>query len=266
MKKKILTGFFALILLLTPVVGRGISLHSIDITTDETGQGHVVEHYYFTFDNAKQLERMRSDARRLGADIAAWRAFDQNIYPHIGQIKPGTGKIGFEEKEGDRFVTIEYETRTPLFSKVESPRKTSFQLDSGLLSAFQTGSVYTIPPNTKLILTVPRNAKFDSTKINPMPEINFEANRFIWSGYLNTTGNFEFEYYTEKQIAPSISVSQSLQSFISTNEFKLLFAMVLLAMGFVYFKRNSIQKKIEKYVIDNSAPEKNGETEPVELD
>ncbi|MBS3061141.1 MAG: hypothetical protein J4215_01000 [Candidatus Diapherotrites archaeon] len=248
------------------VNARTISQHLIEIQVDGQENTHISERYVFSFDNPTELETLRSEARRIGADIAGWRAFDQNIYAHIGQIRPGTGKIGFEEKEGDRYVKIEYETRDPLFTAVETTRRTTYQLDSRQLSAFQTGSVYTIQPNTKIVIMIPRNGRFDAEQINPRPEINFETNRFVWSGYLNTTGAFEFEYWIEKQIAPTITISQAIQTFLPKDEFKVLLAILLLGLGVIYFKRNSIQEKIEGYIIENSTPDKQNETEPVELE
>jgi hypothetical protein len=265
MRKTALLALCALMLLST-AHARAISQHSIQITVNETGQSHVVEQYFLSFNSPRELELTRAEALRIGADLSAWRTFDSSIYPHISGIKPGTGKIGFEEKEGDRYVKIEYDTQSPLFVADETPRRITYLLDSSQFNAFQTGSVYTIPPNTKIIMVLPATARVDLSTISPRPETGADPTRFVWSGYLNTTGNIEFGFWIEKQIAPSVALSQALQQFVATKEFNYVLGIVLLGLGLVYFKRRSLQEKIENYLVAHSSTEKYKEREPIELE
>ncbi|GEM_PF-2355921 len=255
-----------LLLVLPAVSARSISQHSIQIEAEENGDAYITEQYFLSFDNSTELALMRARAREIGADIQGWQNFDAAIFPHIGIIKPGSGKIGFEEKEGDRFVKIEYVTRDPLFISEETSRRTTFHLDSRQFASFQTGSVYTISTNTKIVFLIPRQAGFNEANINPEAEINYEAKRFVWSGYRVSTGNLEFGYWLEKQIAPSIGISSLLQDLLPTSEFKILLAIGLLGMGMIYFKRNSLQQKIEKYLIENSSLEKETDEQKIELE
>lgn len=239
-----------------PGLARSISSHSIQIEISEKGEAHVSEQYFFSFNNPREIETLRNQAQLIGADLGGWKSFEPNIFPHIGEIMPGTGKIGFEEKEGDRFVKIEYDTKKPLFTIEETSRRLTYRLDASQFSSFQTGSTYTIPTNTKIALTLPPQARFDPNQFKPQPEINDEAKRFVWSGYLNTTGNLEAEFWIEKQIAPTFGISSFLQEFLPTQEFKFILAAGLFGIGVVYFKRKTIQQKIENYLIRHSTLEK----------
>ncbi|MDO8625695.1 MAG: hypothetical protein Q7R47_06435 [Candidatus Diapherotrites archaeon] len=256
----------ALLVLIPAATSRTISQHSIQIEVSDSGQGHVIEQYFLSFNSSRELEQTRADALRLGADLSAWRTFDAGIYAHIGSIKPGTGKIGFEEKEGDRYVKIEYDTQKPLFAMDETPRRITYRLDSGQFAAFQTGSVYTFPTNTKIILVLPRTARVDTDHLSPKPETGADPTRFVWSGYLNTTGAIEFGFWIEKQIAPSVALSQTLQQFVATKEFNYVLGLVLLCLGAVYFKRRTIREKVERYLIENSSADKYKEREPIDLE
>ncbi|MBU1930140.1 hypothetical protein KJ972_01410 [Candidatus Micrarchaeota archaeon] len=247
-----------------------ITQHSVEIEVDTAGFGNVTEKFVFLFESEQELENFRVQARKIGADLDAWRAFDGNITNYIGEIKAGS--IGYEETEGDRQVKLEYTTQEPLFLVNETARQIEYHLDSRSFELFRQGSIYIIPGNTKIIFFLPPSATIDIESLKP-GLANLEAinqakseKRIFWVGHLSVSGDLEMNFTTEKQIVPSFSVSQLLQDLIESGEASFLAAIALILLGMVYFKRKSIQRKIENYLVENSSLEHKKETEEIEIE
>lgn len=269
--KKTIRWMLGLLLMASAVQAATITQHVIQIDVDSAGYGHVTEKFLFFFNSEKERVQFRSQAQKLGADLGAWRLFDASITNYIDNIKAGTGRIGYEEKEGDRQVKLEYQTQNPIFVKTETARQTEYRIDSGAFESFRQGSVYVIPSNTKIGFTFPKQAviQVDSLK----PEIDPEAigiaqneKKIFWSGHLSISGNLGLKFTIEKQITPSVSLSQILQNAVENGDASVAVAVALVLLGMVYFKRNSIQQKIEKYLIEHTQLEQTGQKEEIDIE
>lgn len=249
-----------------------ITQHVIQIDVDSQGFGQVTEKFIFLFNSEQELLDFRGQAQRLGADLEAWKSFDSTITNYIGSIKAGTGRIGYEEREGDRQVKLEYQTQEPLFTKNETARQTDYSIDSGQFESFRKGSVYVIPSNTKIIFVLPKQANIKIESLKPeieepdsIQQMQTEK-RIFWIGHRSISGNLGLQFSLEKQIAPPISLSQILRKTIESGEAQIAVAILLVLLSAFYFKRRSIQEKIENYLIRHSELELKKETDEIEVE
>lgn len=264
--------FLLVILVFCTGIAQASSLtqHSVDIEVGQDGFGKVTEKFVFLFESQNELEQFREQARKIGADLDAWRAFDNNITNYIGTIKEAS--IGYEETEGDRQVKLEYQTAEPLFFVNETARQTDYSLDSRAFESFRKGSIYIIPSNTKIIFSLPKNAKLNIASLKPSIEDRTAIERaraekrIFWIGHLSISGDLGLSYRIEKQIVPSVSLTQALESMIESGDASFLAAIILVLLGMTYFKRKSIQKKIESYLIEHSVLEHKKETDEIEIE
>jgi len=249
-----------------------ITQHSIQIDVDTQGFGHVTEKFVYTFDTEQALVAFRDQAQRLGANLDAWRSYDATITNYIGTVQPGTGRIGFEETEGDRQVKLEYTTESPLFVKNEIARQTEYRIDSSAFDSFRKGSVYVIPSNTKIIFNLPKQSTIQVDSLKPEiedPNAIQQAQadkRIFWSGHLSISGNLGLAFSMEKQIAPATSLTQSLKTMIENRQAYGLAAILLVIASLTYFKRKSVQEKIENYLVQHSEIEHSKESEEIEIE
>ncbi len=255
-----------LLLLLASVSAKNLTQHLIEIDVDAEGKAKVTERFFFSFDSQREQTIFRNQVQQLGASLESWHAFDNQITNYIGEVQ--NGRIAYEEKEGDRFVKLEYQLVRPLFSKSQGVRQTNYQLDSSQFEALREASIYVIPGNTKIIISLPKQAQIDVGSIQPAldPSLLEQAaqnKRVIWFGYLTQSGKLSLNYFIENEIAPRVTLSTTLIQLWESGEAKIGVAAVLVLLGIGYFKRKSIQQKIEHYLIENSSlkPRQEDETE-----
>ncbi len=249
-----------------------LTQHVIQINVDAQGFGQVTEKFVFLFDSERELIEFRSQAQKLGANLDAWRSYDASITNYVGSIRPGTGRIGYEEKEGDRQVKLEYQTQSPLFTKIETGRQTEYSVDSSVFEFFRKGSVYVIPSNTKIIFSLPKQANIKIESLKPEIEDPNDIQqaqtqkRVFWAGHRSISGNLGLAFSMEKQIAPATSLTQSIKTMIENRQAYGLAALLLVIASLAYFKRKSIQEKIENYLIQHSEIEHSKESEEIEIE
>lgn len=270
MNQKIILALALIFFLAANASARTINQHVVEINVKTDGYGQVVEKFFLLFDSEYEITRFQEQTQILGADLDSWRAFDPAIHNYVGVIEQG--RITYEEKEGDRFVKLEYSTKQPIFQSNETVRQTSFAIDSGAFESLREGSVFVIPGNTKIVIQLPFQAQIDLASLKPALEQQslkdqVEQNkRIIWSGHLTISGNLSLNYSLDKEIAPNFGISKTFSEFVKTGQASYIIAIVLVILGIVYFKRSSIQQKIEKYLIENSSLEPKDEKEETELE
>lgn len=271
--QKCLFGLLLLLVFASTAHAITLTQHIIQIDVDMEGYGNVTERFVFLFNSENELMQFRSQAQNLGADLYSWRSYNPDITNSIGDIKPGTGSIGYEEAEGDRQVKLEYQTAQPLFTQTPTnSRETTFTIDSRAFESFRQGSVYVIPSNTKIIISLPSRASIDLESLKPsienqeiLQQIQNDKHIYL-SGHLSISGNIGLQYIIEKQIAPTVTLTQVLQEMIRKGEASIIAAVILVLLGITYFKRKSIQDKLETFLADNSKLEHEEETEEIEID
>ncbi|MFH0955413.1 MAG: hypothetical protein V1777_04890 [Candidatus Micrarchaeota archaeon] len=249
---------------------RTINQHVIEITVDSVGKTQVVERFYLLFDSEREITNFQQQAQALGADLDSWQAFDGNIHNYIGAIEQG--RITYEEKEGDRFVKLEYTTKNPLFAASETVRQTNYSINSGAFESLRQGSVFVIPSNTKIVIQLPHQTQIDLASLKPgleqqsLIDQTIQNKRIIWSGHLTISGNLQLNYSIEKEIAPNVGISKLFIQFVQNGQAGYIVAVLLVFLGIVYFKRRSIQQKAEHYLIENSSLEQKNEKEETEIE
>jgi len=199
-----------------------------------------------------------------GPSMEVWNAFDKNITTHIDSIKGGTGRVLFEEKQNERFVSLDYESSEQFMEKKsETSRKILWEINQDVFKSFEEGSIYVIPSNTDISIVLPKNAQIEGDIV---PTGVVSGNIVSWSGPINVSGKLVLDYSTEKQIASGIGISKALQEIVANGTMPIFAIAVVIILAIVYQKRKAISKKIEKYVVEHSQIESKPGREDEELE
>jgi hypothetical protein len=250
MKEKLLVGLL-FVLLLSSANAHYIDRHLIQVNVADDGSSKVTEKFFLAFVGAADLANFRKKAIENGSSIDNWAVFDGNIASHIGTIKSGTGRILFEDKETERFVTLEYEPNEKfMLKKSEGSRKIDWEINSNIFSSFEAGSVYVIPNNADISIVLPKAALLETETIVPAAVVS--GNIVSWSGPINISGKLILNYSTEKQIAPTISISKTLQDFVASGAMPITIITIAIVLALAYWKREAISERIEAYVVEHS--------------
>ncbi len=256
--------FVSFLLLFSSASAYFIDRHIIQVNVAGDGSAKVSEKFFLVFRNAVDLTNFRGKALENGPSIDAWNAFDNNITTHIDSIKGGTGRVLFEEKQSERFVSLEYESSEQfMVKKSETSREILWEINQDVFKSFESASIYVIPSNTDISIVLPKNAL---VKGDIVPTGVVSGNIVSWSGPINVSGKLVLDYSTEKQIAPGIGISKALQEIVASGTMPIIAIAVVIALAVVYQQRKNISKKIEKYVIEHSEIESKPGREDEELE
>ncbi len=248
--------FFILFILVLAGVSSANILHisenHIYIDIKENGATSIKERYYLYFpteENRNQVLKLNED---LGVELSKWNKENEMIKTHLGPAK--NAKVIFvEDKENNlAYLELKYELKEPIvIKKNETTRNKTFYLNKKYFEGFKVGTVWVIPDNMAISIILPINATIKS-KVQPQAEIlmNGKRQEVLWKGYISTTELY-LEYSVLKKI--NIDISQIVENYRKSKYFipSLAVLAVLIIIGVI--KRKDIEKKIEDFIIENSA-------------
>jgi len=164
MNKKILLTLFVLLFLAQVTFGQFYVLenHAIKINVDLEGNAQVTERYYLNFQNEIQLEDFRQTVSEIGVSIDGWQAYDERIYPRIGQTKDMvvSGISFVENTDSLDFLEMNYFLKSPIMEKIdETSRVIEYSLKPSAFSSFVNGALLIIPSGTSITVQLPRGVE-----------------------------------------------------------------------------------------------------------
>ncbi len=252
MNKKILLTLVVLLFLAQFALGQFYILenHAIKINVDIEGNAQVTERYYLNFQNEIQLADFRQTVSEIGVSIDGWQAYDERIYPRIGQSKDivVSGISFIENSDSLDFLEINYFLKSPIMEKKnETTRVIEYSLKPSAFLSFVDGALLIIPSGTSITVQLPRGVEI---KPPIKPDAVVGENTIVWTGYV--FGNeLEFNYLVFKQIS-SFDLNQALQELMQSELFIIFVAITVLVLIIVFAKRKSIGNKVQNYVIRHS--------------
>lgn len=223
--------------------------HTVEITVDNSGYGDISEKFALSFPNETQLENFKTKSQELGVDLANWEAFDSRIFAHIGRgkftIKSST--VSFDDKS--KFLDIHYTLTDPIMEKTdETSRVITYRLKTNAFTTFDVGNFWEIPANTVIRFELPNSVEV-AQPVSPAAAVT--NNVVVWEGY-KISNDLKLQYNFFKEIAPSFDLSAFILNLTSTSFFMPLMAVILVALGVVYWKRATLSEKIENYIVRHS--------------
>jgi len=236
-----------------------ITEHTIDIEIDGEGFGQIVERFYLSFPNEFQLLEFKGKYEELQTDLDKWGLFNERFRVHIGakeEIKPGSGLITFNLEE--KFLEIRYSLVNAIMGKNRNEstgRSIVFELNRWVLKEFLQGELYTIPKDTSISFALPAQATVERADVFDGAGISTDLNPVIRipGGISTNTIKVKYTYWT--QIAPSFSLAYLLKDFIENTDQAtqtLALAVVLFFVAVVYWKRKSLGRKMEGFIVKHS--------------
>ena len=252
MRARLFSLFFALAFLAQLAGAQFYVLenHSIEITVGQVGNAQVAERYYLNFQNEQQLADFRKSVADIGVDVDGWRAYDQRIYPRIGQpVGIAVNGISFIENENSLdFLQMSYSLKSPIMEKKsETSRVVEYGLKADAFSNFIDGSLWVIPKNTTITVMLPRGVEIHEPV---KPDAIVGENTVIWTGYV--FGNeLELNYSFFKEIA-SFDLAQAINGLMESDLFLILLAVAAVVFAVILVKRKAIAGSVENYVIAHS--------------
>lgn len=224
--------------------------HVIEIDVDVVGNAQITERYFLSFQNEQQISDFKQTVGEIGASIDGWRSYDPRIFPRIGQEKDivVSGILFVENNPEPDFLEINYALKTPI---VETRSETSRVIEYSLLSKhfqeFIDGSLWVIPKNTSIMVTLPKGIEIEKSI---KPDAAIEENTVVWEGYV--VGNeLSLRYRFFKQIS-SFNFNETIGDLAQSDAFWLVAGIVVIVSIIIFVQRKKISGKIESYLIAHS--------------
>jgi len=261
MKKIIL--IIALFFLSVSVNALEINHLTIDISVDNEGFANIVENYDLQFISPFEETEFVNQTIENSSSLQAWQADYEFFYPRFAQsiteISPTPPvKISFNN-EANR-LTFEYSLRERFATLAsEEQRSDFFIIDDKQLSNFLETSTIVIPENNTIRISIPQNSEIDTSKLSD--KVIVSGNTILLSGI--QSNSIAIEYRVLKPIAPtSGELIQGISSI-----YVILAPVLILLMIITYIKKDDLEEKIEKYLVDHSEIKTRKEEElDIELD
>ncbi|MFH1588402.1 MAG: hypothetical protein ABIA76_03640 [Candidatus Diapherotrites archaeon] len=249
-EKKMLV--FAVIIFLAVNAGATkLAKNEINVSIDKQGYTTITENYFILFEYAGDENRFQELLQKNSSSLSSWRADYSFLYPKFESsqliIDPSTVSIQWDEKNNS-FV-LNYSLKKPLPRLIkEQPRSEEWEIPDYAFINFLNSGLIEIPENNSIVFSLPSNALVDIQKINPLAII--QGNKITLTGMrANSLG---LVYSVQKQIVPTVG-TDFLEKILSdpATILSIMIALVLV-MGLAYWKRKSIESRIENFIVNNS--------------
>jgi hypothetical protein len=189
---------------------------------------HVLEEYYFRFENSQEARNMAELAKKYGPDIFSWR-IAKIIEPHIGNGKIKKGNILYDEKNKRLLFNYVPDVNCEEKVSVKGRKKVVKVNIEDLLQGYLHMGSYNFPGEQVIIFYLPEGAK-----INKISEA-FEVNGYNPTLYGNlTTNKLELEY---ELLLPLFSFNWDWKLLERNNMKFVFFFLLILYVFFLAFKR-----------------------------
>ncbi len=261
--KKIIIKIFFLILIINSCFALTVREHEINISIDKKGIPTITEKYYLNFAYSFDENRFLEKAKQNSSSLSAWRSeYPDWFYTQLTKDDSQIHKSTIQMDEKKDLLTLTYELNEPIATIIESqPREEKWKINENIFQSFIETGLIKIPENTKIIFELPFGAKIETSKIKEFATIN--ANKIILTGI--TTNSIPLIYTIQKSISPDVN-SNLIEEIISNKTLLTSIILILILLtGVGYIKRKTIEKKIEKYIVEHSEIEAR-DAEEFELD
>ncbi|MFH1391738.1 MAG: hypothetical protein ABIH20_05490 [Candidatus Diapherotrites archaeon] len=236
---------------------------TIDISVDNEGFANIVENYDLQFISPFEEAEFVNQTIENSSSLQAWQADYEFFYPRfaktITEISPTPPiKIGYSN-EANR-LTFEYSLRERFATLAsEEQRSDFFIIDDKQLSTFLETSTIVIPENNTIRINIPQNSEIDTSKLPD--KVVVSGNTILLSGI--QSNSIAIEYRVLKPIAPtSGELIQGLSGI-----YIILVPILIVLLIITYIKKDDLEEKIEKYLVDHSEIKTRKEEElDIELD
>jgi hypothetical protein len=234
----------------------------IEITVRENGFAGISEEYLFEFRDEEELQYFLGISEKNGSSLLSWTTFDKRFFPHISANEYDVKNASVEFVPNGlykSYLSIVYENESPIFieQKERNGRFVEWSLNPRKLDAFLSGGSIVVPEKTILEITLPLNVEIKENTFD------MKGEKVVWEGYKNTS-KINLVYVIKENIAPTFNLSSAIQKMVSNKETLTYIVAVLLVVSvLIYFKREKVSEKIDKFIIENSKVE---EREKVEIE
>ncbi|MFH1257472.1 MAG: hypothetical protein ABIG96_05625 [Candidatus Micrarchaeota archaeon] len=200
MRNQLLVYMLALAVALNAYSDFSFSGH---VKINEDGTAHVTEKTVFLFETPEERKAFEINMNLGESTILEWKKFSNNIGYHISGIANNskiTAKREFTVSFEAGTVIVEYDTNNLFHQQLVGSRRTTFDLDAGLLSfeRTKTGQM-SLGNNMDLTFEYPKGS--DLLKVAPVYEQ--EGNLVVWRGPI--AGIWEFSYAREIPLSQEVS-------------------------------------------------------------
>jgi hypothetical protein len=266
MKIKHLKKILSVILLITLInscYALTIKEHEIIISLNTDGKANITENYYLEFAHSFDEQIFMEKAKQNSSSLSAWRAEYDFFYTNLtNKTNPRIIKSTIQIDEKSNILVLNYELNEALASIIEvQPREEKWKINESVFQSFIESGLIKIPKNTSIIFQIPFGARIEKKEIEQLALI--EENKITLNGI--TTNSIPLIYIIQKSIAPDVNTNIIEELFSNQMLLISLIILILFLTGLFYIKRQTIEKKIENYIVEHSEIE-GKEAEEFELD
>jgi hypothetical protein len=241
-----------------------LSTHYLEINLDSEGKAHIFEKYEITFFSSLELSQFRAKVAENSSSIDAWKVDYPFFFPRFADAagnKLDASFVTFDEEQ--KTLTLEYFLEKPFsILQKDEPRATLWAIPDSQFGAYIKQSLIIIPQNTVIRINLPNNGRVLPNDIPAQATV--QGNSITISGI--TTNNMNLKYIIQKPLSPSFNSFQFVREFFFQPSNYIFVFLAIVIIGAIYWKKETIKSKIEKYVEDHSEIEEAKQEDDVELE
>ena len=222
-----------------------VDTHKIVADVHENGFAEITETYNLSFTSPFEKNEFDRKAVENSSSIQAWQFDYAFFYPRFGGTidKLASSTISYDRESQNLIFSY---TLKEMFSTLITSEQRSdfFTIDDKQLSAFNDSGTIVIPENTTFIINLPQNSEIDSSNL---PEKAIVTGTSVSLSGIQSN-SISLDYRILKPIAPS---NFNFFADIYDIYFIILPIVALLAI-MIFLKKDTIEEKIENYLVNHS--------------
>ncbi len=248
------------LLIASSMVG-AVKVEKLDIAlnVDNAGKAGVRENYYLQFTSPFESDEFNKKAEENASSILAWQVDYDFFFPHFGGSAGNTLEASTitYDKDG-KLLTLAYSLKGSFATlKSQEQRNDVYLIDDARFGAFNEAGSIVIPENTAITITVPENTQILRESLPAKVIVN--GNSIVLRGL--QSNSLSITYNLLKPIAPrSDDIVQGISNIY-------ILAPIALVLGLiVYARKETLEKRIEDYLVEHSEIKNREAEQEIEID
>ena len=252
--------FFVLGVLLLALNVNALEVVNLEIVIDldDSGNAIIQENYNLQFISPFEKEDFNVESIANSSSVSAWQADYEFFIAHFARTTENINLSSITYDNEAQKLTFEYSLKEPLASLIEQgQRADSFEINDREFFAFNESGTIVIPDNTEIRINLPSNTQINSNELPSKAIIT--GSSILLTGIQSNSINIS--YTLLKPIAPTAQLFEGI-----SNIYVILGPLLILVLLVVLVRRQSIEKRIEDYLVDHSEIKSRAPREEIDFD
>ena len=253
--------FFVLAILLLTLNAQATEVINLEINIDidNSGNATITENYNLQFISPFEKKEFNDEAIANSSSVSAWQADYEFFIPHFARNTENINSSSITYDNEAQRLTFVYTLKEPLASLIEQEQRSDlFEINDREFFSFNKSGTIVIPENTEIRINLPSNTQINRDELPSKAVIT--GSSILLTGIQSNSLNISYIFL--KPIAPT---GLQLVEGIS-NTYVILGPLIILILLIVVVRRQSIEKRIEDYLVEHSEIKSRPPKEEIDFD